>query len=565
MLRKIPLIFVLALLAALTLTPLTAQESQPDVFALAALAPATDDVYVSIRIDDAYIATLNNLAALVGSALKDIGAPIEALPRLQDLIALQIDPNATPEQADAVLALMGDTLAISGNITSAEAETYTVYLPISDQQAVLDAINATGAGLRGVGTAGRFMIYEAGDNSDTQLLLADDLLMVTTGDANLLGGGDYAKLSDLPNFASAVADLPADGYNLTAYVNAAALAKNADMDATFNGDILIAGTILGDKTLTLDAIAIPATPAAPSQPIDPAFLRYVPANSTAVIHATDLSNVINNIITLAEAQGNASARAEIDQALSSLDLKLDNFLAWTKGDYALFARTDMSVLMQAAANQNFEAIATAVDFGVVIQASDTALAKQFSDKIAGLLAGVLASQPGVVISTKDINGTTVTRIEISAPMGNGQTLNFALGMGANANVFVFGTFRAVESILTDTSGLSANPLYAEGMAYLLPGATSAWYTDGATLSTAGVALLGTMGMAVGSASSSIQQEFNFGRQTAARAQTIQSEDDLVMLMRAIERFTTLVRFTTASTAVSDSGSYVLRATLTLGE
>ena len=565
MLRKIPLIFVLALLAALTLTPLTAQESQPDVFALAALAPATDDVYVSIRIDDAYIATLNNLAALVGSALKDIGAPIEALPRLQDLIALQIDPNATPEQADAVLALMGDTLAISGNITSAEAETYTVYLPISDQQAVLDAINATGAGLRGVGTAGRFMIYEAGDNSDTQLLLADDLLMVTTGDANLLGGGDYAKLSDLPNFASAVADLPADGYNLTAYVNAAALAKNADMDATFNGDILIAGTILGDKTLTLDAIAIPATPAAPSQPIDPAFLRYVPANSTAVIHATDLSNVINNIITLAEAQGNASARAEIDQALSSLDLKLDNFLAWTKGDYALFARTDMSVLMQAAANQNFEAIATAVDFGVVIQASDTALAKQFSDKIAGLLAGVLASQPGVVISTKDINGTTVTRIEISAPMGNGQTLNVALGMGANANVFVFGTFRAVESILTDTSGLSANPLYAEGMAYLLPNATSAWYTDGATLSTAGVALLGTMGMAVGSASSSIQQEFNFGRQTAARAQTIQSEDDLVMLMRAIERFTTLVRFTTASTAVSDSGSYVLRATLTLGE
>ncbi len=565
MLRKIPLIFVLALLAALTLTPLTAQESQPDVFALAALAPATDDVYVSIRIDDAYIATLNNLAALVGSALKDIGAPIEALPRLQDLIALQIDPNATPEQADAVLALMGDTLAISGNITSAEAETYTVYLPISDQQAVLDAINATGAGLRGVGTAGRFMIYEAGDNSDTQLLLADDLLMVTTGDANLLGGGDYAKLSDLPNFASAVADLPADGYNLTAYVNAAALAKNADMDATFNGDILIAGTILGDKTLTLDAIAIPATPAAPSQPIDPAFLRYVPANSTAVIHATDLSNVINNIITLAEAQGNASARADIDQALSSLDLKLDDFLAWTKGDYALFARTDMSVLMQAAANQNFEAIATAVDFGVVIQASDAALAKQFSDKIAGLLAGVLASQPGVVISTNDISGTTVTRIEISAPMGNGQTLNFALGMGANANVFVFGTFRAVESILTDTSGLSANPLYAEGMAYLLPNATSAWYTDGATLSTAGVALLGTMGMAVGSASSSIQQEFNFGRQTAARAQTIQSEDDLVMLMRAIERFTTLVRFTTASTAVSDSGSYVLRATLTLGE
>jgi len=565
MLRKISLIFVLALLAALTLTPLTAQESQPDVFALAALAPATDDVYVSIRIDDAYIATLNNLAALVGSALKDIGAPIEALPRLQDLIALQIDPNATPEQADAVLALMGDTLAISGNITSAEAETYTVYLPISDQQAVLDAINATGAGLRGVGTAGRFMIYEAGDNSDTQLLLADDLLMVTTGDANLLGGGDYAKLSDLPNFASAVADLPADGYNLTAYVNAAALAKNADMDATFNGDILIAGTILGDKTLTLDAIAIPATPAAPSQPIDPAFLRYVPASSTAVIHATDLSNVINNIITLAEAQGNASARAEIDQALSSLDLKLDDFLAWTKGDYALFARTDMSVLMQAAANQNFEAIATAVDFGVVIQASDTALAKQFSDKIAGLLAGVLASQPGVVISTKDINGTTVTRIEISAPMGNGQTLNFALGMGANANVFVFGTFRAVESILTDTSGLSTNPLYAEGMAYLLPNATSAWYTDGATLSTAGVALLGTMGMAVGSASSSIQQEFSFGRQTAARAQTIQSEDDLVMLMRAIERFTTLVRFTTASTAVSDSGSYVLRATLTLGE
>ncbi len=566
--RKLALFLVMALLAVFSLTPLSAQAPQPDVFALAALTPADAEVYMSIRIDDAYLTTLNGLVALVTNAAQEIGLPVESIPRLQDLIGTQIESNVTPEQVDQVLALMGDTLAISTTRDSNDVETFTVYLPIADKDGVLDIISMAGGVIQGVGTAGPFIIYEAKDNQETHFLLSDDMLIVTTADANLIGSGDYPKLSDASAFANAVADLPADGYNLVAYLSKDVINQNSGSQDVFTGDILIAGTILNDKTLTLDAVAVPTTPAQPSQAIDPAFLRHVPANSTAVVHATNLSALLNSIITIAEGGDNPNARAEIEQGLASIDLSLDDLLAWTQGDYALFARADMPVLLQAILNQNPEALAGALDFGMVIQATDATLAKKFSDKIASLLGSIIGSQPGVALSVQTVNGTDLTRIEINVPTGNnGQTLNLALGFGANDDVFVFGTFAAVESIVNNSGGLATNPLYAESTAYVLPGATSVWYSDGATLTSAGaLSAVGLMRASVGgSVFDGIEQEFNFGRQTAARAQTIQSEDEVVMIMRGLDRLSKLIRFATASTTISASGSYVLRATLTLGE
>lgn len=562
--RKWTLFLVAALLAVFTITPLGAQDTAPDVFASAALTPATDEVYISIRLDDAYITTLNELYVVVRQALLDIDAPVEDLPALQYLLALALDPNATPENVDEVLAWAGDTVTITADTEEIERDAYTVFLPITDKQAALDSLNRSGMSLVESRTAGRFTVYDSERTADTALLLADDFLILTNHDPDLLAGGDYAKLSDAAGFVAARADLPADGYNAAFYIAASAVTTMQDGAAVINGDVLIGATLLDNKTLTLDVVNVPSTPAQPSQSVNSAFLRHIPANTTAFIHATDLSNLLNNAIALGEAQGNPNARAEFEQALLAAGLTLDDLLTWTKGDYAVFARADMPALLRAVADENTEALVTALDFGVTIEAADAVLAKQFSDKIASIIGAAIANQPGVALSTMDMNGTAVTRIEISAPMGLAN-LNFALGLGANDEVFAFGTFRAIEAIFSNAGGLDANGMYTESAAYLLPDATSVWYTDGQTL-VAWVGLLGAGTLMPMSMSSTMQGALDMGNETAAaRAQTIQNDDPTTQFLGVIERVSRLVRHATVSTAVSDKGAYIVRATLTIGE
>jgi hypothetical protein len=565
--RKLTIIVVMALLAAFSLTPVTAQQPTPNIFAAADLAPATYDVYLGLRLDDAYLATVNDLVSLIADAVKELGAPIENIPRLQDLIALQIDPNSTRAQVDTVLAWIGDTVAISGDISEDGSQTFSLYLSITDQQSALDALNAAGVGLRGVNTAGRYMIYESAIDPVNRILLASDMLIVTNGDAVQLGSGDYAKLSASPDFAALVADLPAESYNVALFVDDSLILQSQQTTQTgsLQGDVLLGATILEGKTLTLDFVMLPPTPAQASTGIDTAFLRHVPSNSSAVIHATDLSNLVNNLVQFGEVRGNTRARAELEQALMAAGLSLDEMLTWTTGDYAVFARVNFPSLFQAFTQSNMEMVATSFDFGIIVEAVDTTLAKQFSDKLTEIITTAIAGQTNTTLSVVNINDTAVTRIESNNDLGAGQSVNFALGMGASDEVFVFGTFRAVESVLTGDDGLSANPLYSESAAYVLPNATSVWYTDGATL-VSGVGLLGFGTLtSVSSAFSDIEQEFNFGRQTTARAQTIQTQDEIVFLMRIFDRVTQLVRHATASSAISENGAYVLRATLTLGE
>lgn len=564
-----PFFLVLAMIIAmLSILPVTAQAATPDLLSGAAVSPAAHDLYFAVRLDDAYLNELNGLVDLVAKALSDIGVPVDDIPRIQDFFVQQMDPSATPADVDAALAWLGDTLSISAQIgVNSSTETVVVYVQITDQQAALDALNEMGAQLRGVGTAGSYMIYESESADDIAVLLKDDTLIITNEDSTLIGGGDYPTLAADANFSAAMGKLPAASYNLALYVNEELIQESQRNDGTqlLTGDIAIGGTLLDSKTLTLDIALTSIAPTSVAQTIDPAFGRYLPANTTAMIHSVDLSGQLEQVLALAASQNNPNARAELEQALLAAGLSLDDLLAWTTGDYAIFTGLNTTALTRSLADGNAEGVSSNLDFGVVIEAVEPELAQQFASKLSEILTMALGGNPDVNVVQTEINGTPVTRIELNIPAAGTTSVNLALGLAANDEVFVFGTFRVVEGILTGASGFDTNPMYAESTAYLLPNAVSVWYADGSTLVSGTTLLgLGTVGSMMGGMGR-FGGAFDMNFDSQPRAQTIQNQDEAQQIIVIIERLSQLVRYGTVSMTVTADGAYVVRATLTLGE
>lgn len=564
-----PFFLVLAMIIAmLSILPVTAQAATPDLLSGAAVSPAAHDLYFAVRLDDAYLNELNGLVDLVAKALSDIGVPVDDIPRIQDFFVQQMDPSATPADVDAALAWLGDTLSISAQIgVNSSTETVVVYVQITDQQAALDALNEMGAQLRGVGTAGSYMIYESESADDIAVLLKDDTLIITNEDSTLIGGGDYPTLAADANFSAAMGKLPAASYNLALYITEELIQESQRNDGTqfLNGDIAIGGTLLDSKTLTLDIALTSIAPTSVIQTIDPTFGRYIPANTTAMIHSVDLSGQLEQVLALAASQNNSNARAELEQALLAAGLSLDDLLAWTTGDYAIFTGLNTTALTRSLADGNAEGVSSNLDFGVVIEAVEPELAQQFASKLSEILTMALGGNPDVNVVQTEINGTPVTRIELNIPAAGTTSVNLALGLAANDEVFVFGTFRVVEGILTGASGFDTNPMYAESTAYLLPNAVSVWYADGSTLVSGTTLLgLGTVGSMMGGMGR-FGGAFDMNFDSQPRAQTIQNQDEAQQIIVIIERLSQLVRYGTVSMTVTADGAYVVRATLTLGE
>lgn len=240
-------------------------------------------------------------------------------------------------------------------------------------------------------------------------------------------------------------------------------------------------------------------------------------------------------------------------------------MAWTTGDYAIFTGLNTTALTRSLADGNAEGVSSNLDFGVVIEAVQPELAQQFASKLSEILTMALGGNPDVNVVQTEINGTPVTRIELNIPAAGTTSVNLALGLAANDEVFVFGTFRVVEGILTGASGFDTNPIYAESTAYLLPNAVSVWYADGSTLVSGTTLLgLGTVGSMMGGMGR-FGDAFDMNFDSQPRAQTIQNQDEAQQIIVIIERLSQLVRYGTVSMTVTADGAYVVRATLTLGE
>lgn len=550
------------LLLVMAVSGASAQSDEsPDLLALAQLAPDDSEIFLAARIDDDYLATLDGLVAMLAGAGADLGMTVpENLPRIQDLVATGFDRNATPEQVDAVLALLGDTAAASTRMVDGRS-VFGVYLTVTDREALVAAINPVGLGLNEAGVVGRFTLYRS-PNTPTALLVADDLAIITDDDAALIASGDYPKLAALSTFAEAAAALPASSYNVLTYVSATSVTNTLNNEDIFTrpGGLLLGATILDSGALSLDLAFSPLELESVSvTSIDPAFARFIPADANAVIHSTNLGGGLQTLAELSQQTSGQDMIAGFEQLTAVFGLTFDQFLTLTSGDYVLFSRLDLRGALEAGTATNPTVLTDYFDMALVLEATDPALAAEFDGRIAELL-NVGAQDQDFTVSTVTVGETEVTRLDLVIPENN---IPLALGIAATDEVFVVGTFGAVEQVLTGAPAIDTQPAYTAAAADLLPNPVVVAYADGSAFSGLFVSV-GFVGSSVNSVFEEVQNELD-GTTTMQPVGTPVVEDFTPQVLAAYDRLVQLLRYGTVSATITDAGVYVARATITLGE
>jgi hypothetical protein len=550
------------LLLLMAVSGASAQSDDPrDLLALAQLAPAESEVFFAARIDDDYLATLNGLVATVAGAGAELGMTLpESLPRIQDLVASVIDANATPEQVDAVLALLGDTAAASTRNVDGR-EVFALYLTITDREALVAAINPTGLGLNEAGVVGRFTLYRT-PNVPTALLVADDLAIITDDDAALIASGDYPKLAEASEFTKTVAALPASAYNALVYISGEVVSQSLGNQPgiSLSSELVLGATILDTGALSLDLAFNAGGREDEFAPIDPTFARFIPAGANGVLHGTDLGGLIEMFIATATPPANGTP-VQVEEGLAQVGISLEELLTWTSGDYAVFSDIDFPLIMEAFTQNDPTLLPDAFEFALVVEAVDPVLAGAFSTRVGELLSA-FATAETTTVSTVMVGTAEVTVLTQAVPNSD-ETVELAIG--ANDEVFVAGTFNTVERVLTGAPGLDTEPTYTAAAADLLPNSLIVAYADGSGIAGSvvltGLATIGTV--TVNEVFSDIESALE-GSPTAV-PQPQSPEEIFAQIQGIYERGVSLVRHATLSMAVTNGDMYVVRATITLGE
>jgi hypothetical protein len=554
--RKATLTVMLILMALLFGITTAQPATDSAVLRLAAVMPAESEVYVSMRVDDGYIATLDSLIARVANVAAEFDSSI-SVPTLRQIIAQALPTD--PANVDAVLDWMGQSLAL-GAVVNSSGQTSSVFFAVelSDRAAAEAYLEDNFGGIGDKESRGSLTVY-AGEAST--LIVSDALLIITDGDVDSIISGDYPKLSNQPDFQQALSGLPADAYNIVAYVAQSVLLPQG---AEMLGSVALGATILDETTLTLDlALSGAALPGGSPQAIDPDFARYLPQSAGAVIHASDLAS----LITTALSMGTSPNPQDIETVFQLLGISFDDFLLLTKGDYAITAGVDLTGLLQRLTENNPAGIFDLLQLGIVIEATDDAIAAALADGIGDSLRLVVAqSQGAAVLSTEQIGSVEARVLTLSVP----DIGALKLAVAANQDVFFIGTANAAAEVFGDGGGLATNPLYAESQRYWLADPTTVWYADGeglvSVVGLGGVGGLALLGPAIGNVFTDIQDQLNdAGASAAVPAPTrVQDADQLVLLARVVNRLPELIRHSTI-TASATGDSLNIRATLTLGE
>lgn len=553
MLKKLVLFLALASMLVIGLTPALAAEPALGVFDLARYVPFNVSAFISVSTDDAHLAALDGLRERADMLVRDLRMSADPPMDITRTLDALLD-ESTVAMLERALAWSGDTFAFASDTTGSGVSQSALIVPLVDRAAAeRDVLGAEPDAVR-LDPAGRFDIYHV-ERQDRYLMFASDLLYMTSGmsiaEVHVLAGEDYPRLSGMTEYIEAVSALPEERYNIGLYLDARRLieteaalnnaAGSAQAKAVLDGALAIGATILNSDTLTLDAAFVPDEPAMPPLALNPDFAVHIPSAMGASIHGADLAALINNLLVAARTESADDPREVLNGVLGMMGLELDRQLRWLKGDYALYARADLSPALRGllASPADFSGLPQAFEFGVVIEAVNPDEAQAFAAAIAEMLRISARNADNLRLRDETINGVPVTVASVDAAIDGGGTVTFDLGIGVSDEVFAFGTLNSVRAVFDGSPGLPFQTTYSDSATYWLPDSTMRWVLDGATaVNAVAYAALPTV---VGPMPTSFQVE------------------------RIINRLTRFVRYATISAAVSDDGYTLLRATITLGE
>jgi hypothetical protein len=329
---------------------------------------------------------------------------------------------------------------------------------------------------------------------------------------------------------------------------------------------------LGDlKTLGIDFKATGA--------VDSAFDAFIPANTSLLIHGSNLKTLIDNVIS-AQRMSNPNVDKEMAQGKATLKAQLGldvdkDVLDWMTGDFAFFASIDansfIDLLLKSIESSQPPAMTQfPVGFGVVVKATDPAKAKAFAANL-GKLAGLAAAQnPQTKVTQDRIGDVPVTVVSMSMPMSPGSNVPLNLVIGANDNVFVLATRKEAEVIFKGISGLSGTADYSQASKYLLKNPSSVFYLnqDGFT----GFAILefALFGPAIGNVFENIVSSLETPNAPTKTPEEIQREkqaqiDAEKQQIALFKGIASIFESSTISSTTTDQGDSVIRLVITLAQ
>jgi hypothetical protein len=483
---------ILALVMALLIPGMGAlhaiEEPTDSVADVARYYPQSTVFFGVTRIDEAFVDTLDDLVSGLSSTLASLDVPPLTLRQI-----LFFTGGVNPDQ---LLPLLGDTASIgvtgmdaSGTI---DADGLQIVVELEDADAALAYILEEYEGMAEVIQNPNATVV-AVPAADILFEVYDEVLVIAVEQQTLPGAEN--SLLNAERFRNTLADLPEDSYNALIYADVPLLAAlGDDMDGAElleqAGPLAIGATILNDASLTIDiAQQLPNLPEGylSAEPVSQDFLRFVPANTTALIHSTNLSAAIDGLFDLADSQApnEPSSRVEIEAALAQVGIDLQaDILDWTVGEYALFLQADTrAIVNDLAANQLV--LEDRFDFGVVIEATDPATAQDLANRLGELLLQASAENPdqNVTITADTLAGLDVTAISITTGIEDGfpvtaTPVTIELVLGASEDVFFLTTRSAAESIANGAGSLADSEVYQRAAQTFVNDPLFVAYTDG---------------------------------------------------------------------------------------
>ncbi len=422
--------------------------------------------------------------------------------------------------ATTIRPWLGDQIAFGlyeyDENTMSNDQPIVVVVSINDQAAAEDFLTLTSTTDDYTASEEDGYTLYAPDSGNTRnepyFIFRDGVMIITSTQDVVDAGGVFADgLSSSDAFTTAATMLPENEYGLFGYIDTPVIFTSSMMDqlGSMNSeemamvtpflDILqpqaFGLTKLGDNGLVID-FASPLNADADvgfsmtaTAPIDPAFAAHIPATSALVVHGTNLyqsyQGGLESLNAMSEmmadnpdfdAQDMQTVLWGLRFAVRGLTgMEPEDALGWMTGDYA-FA-VGLSPAFADASNVMGALDALPVDFGLVIDATDTDGAQALYDGLSRSLSGLPAEE--VTVSEETLSGDvnalvfTIDARQMDYPI----ELVVATGNG----VFAVGTRRMVEAAVNPANGLDSDADFAAASATLLEGASSVLYVSSSGL------------------------------------------------------------------------------------
>lgn len=529
--RRFILLCLTAALTLLAVAPLSAQDGAADPRTLAQYLPADTVAYVSIRTDQAYLETINDVVSTLAAAAGESVPEGGLLGFLSAQIARETDGRFTYETA--VRAWLGNSAALA--VVDAQQlianNAPLILFEVADAQPLrplLSQLFSDRANFS-VEDTDDFVYYRAESRFIESLLLTQDVLYVGLAPTidSVVNNRGAESLATSGSFIAAYDALPADSYNLFGYLNSAALVAAVssfvdadDLPFPIDFDALQAainvqafgGTLLDERTFALDlalvhgdalitsALGLPALPDFALAPVNVDFASIAPVDSFAYIAGT--SSGTSTLLAFDYLEALAPIFADLVEEIDARDAMniragLPTIINVVRGFFSDVFDTPFADLMAMLDGQNASYMRISnetgsFDFAQVYE-------NLRPDLNANVLSGVesLLTRFAVPFESADgrINIDFAAMTEMLDDLGGrrGPDMQmFGMLFGAGMDRFSFavspeylvsGTPEAVGFVLGGSriARLNSTPSYQHEAQFFLPGANQVWYLATAPL------------------------------------------------------------------------------------